>query len=422
MRRFLYLSLVTLATCAIMLVAALVAQASSALKLGWMIPHQVSPSGAAVSLGPHMVVDDSAYIHLIWMEQSLGQADPYYVRSQDHGNTWWNVERIDTPSASHDGSFAVDITGTIHACWWDGEPPAASYELLYAQRTWSGWSLDEPSVVVTDSWVTGPSVAVAGDNIHVIWSNWLQPAPDIYYSRMPLGGDEWLTATVIADTGPASQYARMAVDKNGNLHVVWQENTLPNNHVLYVSGTVGISQTTWSSTITVSTGLTEYATSPDIFVGADDMVNTVFGVDVAGQTYTQDVYYARFPISDTENISPTVIPGSTVAVSQQLPTYASPSIAADSPDNVHVVWNGMRGTDNSDRIYYAMSEDHGASWSQPMAVSPPGDDWADGFATIGTDGTLVHVAWQEKGVGESIYYVHSLRFITYHSLALKDYS
>ncbi|MGB3905219.1 MAG: hypothetical protein WBB22_09870, partial [Anaerolineae bacterium] len=269
-----------------------------------------------------------------------------------------------------------------------------------------------------------PSVAVAGDNIHVIWTHWLlQAAPDIYYSRMPLGGDEWLTATVIADTGPVSQYARMAVDKNGNLHVVWQENISPTNGILYVSGTVGISQTTWSSPITVSTGLSVDATSPDIFVGADYMVNTVFGVDVAGQPDTQDVYYARFPVSDTENISPTSIPGSRVLVHRQLPTFASPSLALSGPDEVHVVWNGVKGTDLWERIYYAMSDDSGASWSQPMAISPD-DDWADGFATIATDGTLVHVAWQQKGLGDDndIYYSHSLPIFTLFPFVVKDYS
>ena len=148
----------------------------------------------------------------------------------------------------------------------------------------------------------------------------------------------------------------------------------------------------------------------------------MFAVDVAGQIDTQDVYHASFPISNTDDISPTLVGESRVLVSQQLPTYASPVIACDGPDDLHLVWNGIRGSDIWDRIYYAVSHDGGATWSQPLAVSPD-DAWPDGFPTLATDGTLCHVAWQQKELGSDndIYYSHSLPFVWHLVLALKDY-
>jgi hypothetical protein len=214
----------------------------------------------------------------------------------------------------------------------------------------------------------------------------------------------------------------MAVDTNEDLHLVWQENISPTNEIMYISGTVDAGQTTWFSPITVSADLGLNTTTPDIVVGNDEVVQIVFAADVAGQPDTQDVYYARFPISNTGNISSTVIQGSRVVVSQQLPTWASPSVALDGENNVHVVWNGMKGADIWDRIYYAMSEDQGVSWSPPTAISPD-DAWSDGFPAIATDGTLAHVAWQQKasGTDNDIYYAHSLPIIRYAALALKDY-
>ncbi len=412
-----------------MLAATVLAHASSPLRLGWMIPQEVSQSGALVSKAPEMAVDGSGNVHLVWVEGTLYQEDMYYVKSSDQGNTWSDPETIDTALGSHDVSVAVDITGTVHACWWDGNPPHPPdlpYELLYAQRTSSGWAMGEPGVVVTNSWMTGPAIRAAGDDLHVVWSNRLEPAPDIYYSRRPIDGDEWLTPTVIMDTGPASQYAEMAVDKNGNLHLVWHENTKPDNEIMYVSGTVGIGETTWSSPVTVSADVTLNATSPNILVGPDDTVHIVFGMlvpGVLGQADTHDVYYASFLISNTEDISPTVIPNSRSRISEMLPADASPSIVVDGADNVHVLWNGKRGSDLWDRIYHAVSDDQGESWSQPMAISPD-DAWPDGFPTAATGGTLVHVAWQQIGLepDSDIYYTHSLPTSTLLPLALKDYS
>jgi hypothetical protein len=62
------------------------------------------------------------------------------------------------------------------------------------------------------------------------------------------------------------------------------------------------------------------------------------------------------------------------------------------------------------------------SWSPPTAISPD-DAWSDGFPAIATDGTLAHVAWQQKasGTDNDIYYAHSLPIIRYAALALKDY-
>lgn len=417
MRRFVCLSFSILGSSLILLTATLLAQASSLpprFSL-WWTPQQVSQSVIAASRGPDMVADDSGYLHLIWMDDRSGPADLYYVRSEDQGSNWSDEELIDTTSTSHQGSLAVDITGTVHACWWEFAGP--QFNLLYAQRSAGAWSLEE-TVVLTTSDIQEPSIAEASNYVHVVWSNKLQAHYDLYYRRKLVNGSGWLTPTIVADTEKSSLYARMAVDTNGNLHLVWQENTSP-NEVMYVSATVDAGQTTWFSPVTVSVGLDLNATFPDIAVG-DDVVHTVFGVDVVSDT--QDIYYASFPISDTENISPTVIPGSRVDVNQKLPTDASPSIALNGPDEVHVVWNGMTGTDSWDRIYYTLSEDQGASWSQPIGISPD-DAWADVLPTLATYGTLAHVAWQQKELGDDndVYYVHSAPGVSF-PLVLKDYS
>ncbi|TKJ29224.1 MAG: hypothetical protein CEE40_09295 [Chloroflexi bacterium B3_Chlor] len=421
MRRFFCLSFAILGTCVVMLGATLLAQASSLSRVGvWWTPQEVSQSDNKESRGPDIAVDDGGYLHLIWMDDTPGQFEPCYVESENQGSSWSDVEPVPTTSDSSQGALAVGSGDTLHACWWERTAYPVSYTLLYARRTAGAWGV-EGTVVVTDSDLKKPSIAEAGNYVHVVWSNKLQPHYDLYYSRKLVNGNEWLTPTVIADTSSSSLYGRMAADTNGNLHLVWHENTSP-NEVMYISATVDAVQTTWFSPITVSADLSLDASTPDIVLG-DGLVHIAFGVDVADQDYTYDVYYAKFPISNTDTMSPSVLPNSTVRVSRELPTYAGPSVALDDQDRVHVVWNGVTGTDTWDRIYYAVSEDQGASWSQPIAISRD-DEWPDGFPTIATYGTLAHVAWQQKGTGydHDIYYSHSLPYMKLFPLALKDYS
>jgi len=419
LRRVLCLSLAVALSCTLLLAATVLAQPSGFReRLGWMIPYEVSVSGNAASRGPDLEVNVDGNLHLIWMDDKVSQPDLYYTKSTNQGNDWSALENLSTTPASYQGALALGASYVVHVCWW--EQLLAPHELLYARRLGGMWG-GQVTVVVTDSEIQEPSIVEGGDYIHLIWSNKLSQNFDLFYTRRGRTGGAWDTPTCVTDTASTSLYTRMATDGNGNLHAVWQENSSP-NEILYISGTVAAEGTAWSDAVTLTEGLATAATSPDIVLGEDDMVHVVLGADTAGQLHTQDLYYVSFPISSTEDISPTIIPGSRVLVSQQLPTFASPSIALAGSDEIHVVWNGIRDDDLWDRIYYAVSHDGGGSWSQAMPISP-NDAWPDGFAAVDTDGTLVHVAWQQKELGNDndIYYAHSLPIVRHFGLGLKEY-
>jgi hypothetical protein len=410
-------------TCTLLLAAGVLAQGTSLTeRLGWMLPQEVSQSDEASSQRPQLAVEDDGDLHLLWMDNTSGQLDPYYVASTNSGSSWSAGERFATAPQSYQGAIAKGTGDILHTCWWERTGFPQLQYLLYAQKSASNWGPKE-TVVVTNSQFQEPLVAEAADYVHIIWSN-KKPAQDfdLFYTRKANSDSTWTDAVAVSDTLFSSLYARMAVAEDGTLHVVWQENISPTNEIMYISGTVGAGQTTWSDSITITDKVADNATSPHVAVNEHDVAHVVFGVDVAGQPDTQDVYHASFPISDTGAISPTLVDVSRVLVSQQLPTYSSPAIACDGPDDLHLVWNGVRGTDLWDRIYYTASHDGGETWSQPIVVSTD-DAWPDGFPAVSTDGNLIHIAWQQKGLDpdNDIYYSHGLPLFCRFALAFKGY-
>lgn len=422
MRRILYLSLAVVGSCIVTLAATVLAEGSSPPKVGWRMPQQVSQSYDAGSRRPDMAVDANGRIHVVWTEGTSGQEDPYYTSSEDQGNTWSDPDRLDTTLPSHQVSLSIGDTDTIHACWWDWDQQTIpwQYELLYANPSPSGWGVQE-TVVLTESDILAPSAAEANGYVYVVWSDKLSKHLDLYYSRKLLTDTVWLTPTLVVDTAASSKEARMAGDSSGNLHLVWEEYSDP-TEILYISATVEAGQTTWSSPVTLSQDLSLHTHSPAIIVDNNDIVHTVFSAHEEGQPTVQDIYYAAFPVGSAQSVSPTVIPSSRVTVTSMLFTYAFPAVDVDGADNVHVAWNGKRGTDTWDRIYYAVSSDGGASWWGPVAVSPD-DAWPDGLPTVATDATLVHVAWQERvsAADSDIWHSHSLPLVARFPLALKGY-
>jgi hypothetical protein len=374
-------------------------------------------------------MDEHGDLHVIWMQPAGVTFTVYHAGSDDQGGNWTYSHPM-TPSASGndrvEAAMDVDAYGLVHTVWVE-RFPAGDHQLWYALLSGDSW--EEMANIAQTGYVTyivAPDVVAAPDFVHAVWSQTNAGAKwDVFYSRSEAGG-AWSPATCTVETSFSSQYPRVAADPAGNLHVVWEENNSPPavHEIYYISGTVYTTDTIWSKPVTVSAGLTQTALTPDIAVGSDYWVHVVFGLSVDNQTDVQDIYCASFPVSDPEVVSATLIPGSRVTVSHQLPKFASPAVALRGSDQVHVAWNGWKAGDYSDsnRIYYAVSEDSGLSWSEPVPVSPK-DGWPDGFPSLAADETFVHVVWQEKvsGTDQDIYYTRRFPVRISFPLGLKVY-
>ncbi len=396
---------------------------------GWPPPIEVSQSGDTTSRVPSLLLEDGGTLRAFWLEEALLTDTLHYTifpaKSTDGGDNWSLTTPL-TPTTTDRYEPVVDVDeyGGLHLVW--RESPGL-HQVWYGEIWEGGW--EQRVTITTTEFVTtpifGPDVEVADHWIHAIWSEkTVGPSGsspfEVFYARGEFGGF-WSKPAKVTETGKTSLQSRMTTDQHDNLHVVWQENTSP-RAILYISGTVYTTDTVWSAPITISVGLSENAATPCVAVGSDDVVHVAFGVDVQDQVHVQDVYYAHFPVSNTSGISPTLIPGSRVDISQLLPTYASPVVALVGTENLHVVWNGMQGGDYSDRIYYSVSSDGGASWSKPVPASPR-DSWPDGFASLAADGEFVYLLYQQKvsGADQDIYYTKRFPISTPLPVALKTY-
>ena len=429
-RRITFLTIAIASTLFLLLVAALSALAAPlADGGGWAPPTEVSQSGGSTSRGPSLALEDDGTLHAIWMERALLTDTLYFTvypaRSTDGGNNWSYTTPL-TPAGTsrYEGAMDMDEYGGLHLVW--SEQPG-EHEIWYGQLLDTGW--EEHVMISTTEAVTvqivGPDVEVAGDLIHALWSERTFGSGgiskfDLFYSRSE-GGEVWSPPTVAADTGQTSKDVSLASDPSDNIHVVWQENTDP-AEILYISGTVYTTDTVFSAPITVSVGLTQSAAAPCIAVGSDDVVHVLFGVDVESQPDIQDVYYASFHLGATGSISPVLIPGSRVDISQLLPTFASPDVALFGTDELHAAWNGMKTGDYADRIYYSVSEDGGTTWSVPVPATPR-DTSPDGFASVATDGEFVYVLFQEKvsSADQDIYLARRFPVRRSFPLSLRSY-
>ena len=323
-------------------------------------------------------------IHLVWMDDRDGNLEIYYKRSTNNGSSWLADTRLTTDT---NFSFypAVAASGsTVHVVWQDdrdGNP-----EIYYKRSTNGGttWSVDTRLTNQVDFSI-GPSVAVSGNIVHVVWQDFRDGNPEIYYKRSTNGGTSWSADMRLTNDPNFRQPA--SVSASGNfVHIAWMDLRDGNPEIYYKRSTNdGVS---WLSD-TRLTNNTNISTVPTVSVSGSN-VSLCWVDDRDGNT---EIYYKRSTNGGVSWSSDT-------RLTNDPNISTSPSIIS-SGTAIHVVWQDDR--DGNNEIYYKRSTDNGINWIADFRLT--NNAGASLAPSVSVSGLVVHVAWQDDRDGNSeIYY------------------
>ena len=269
-----------------------------------------------------------------------------------------------------------------------------------------------------------PDIAIdSSGNLHVVWSDytdgiWGTDSEIMYASYSASTG--WSMPTVISDgynnnywnTG-VSQSPEIAIDKNDNLHVVWQDWTFgiwgTDTEIMYASYSAN---TGWSNITVISDGYnnnywnTGGSFSPAITIDNSDNLHVVWydGSDGVWGTDYEIMYVNYSEVSGWSNA--TVISDGYNSIYWNDGSSWYPEITSDNNGNIHVVWedssNGIWGTDG-EIMYVSYTEVSG--WSNATIISDGHNSiyWNDensGSPDIAIDNSNnIHVVWSDNTDG-----------------------
>jgi len=300
----------------------------------------------------------------------------------------WNLGGSEYPA------LAVDSNSTLHVVCRDGTP--GNLEIFYMKSPDGGltWSIPK-RITWTSKRSNTPAIAIDSQGtIHVVWQD---DAPEdvtgIYYKRSTDGGTTWSTMKRLTwswTTGGWSYNPVIAVDSSNIVHVVWNDDASGQYELYYKRSSDG--GLSWSSLKRITWGYGHHA-GASIIIGLSNAIHAVWHGDVFGSS--GEIFYKK----STDQ-------GATWTLNKRL-TWNSgwssePAIAVDLSGQLHVVWDD--DTPGNFDIYHAKSTDGGDNWTAAKRVN-----WNPGnsiLPAIGTDSFgFLHVVWQdnETGTDEILY-------------------
>jgi len=298
---------------------------------------------SAGSWYPAIAMDTNNNVHITWYDKRDLYIEIYYTKLDNNGNTLVNDTRVTSHSAGSVGSptIAVDTNNNIHITWKDWRD--GNDEIYYTKLDNNGNTLVNDTRVTTDSAASAcPAIAVdTNNNVHITWEDWGVGSPEIYYTKLDNNGNTLVDATRLTSDSPGSQYPKIAMDTNNNVHITWcdsRDGTWPEIYYTKLDNN--------GNTLVNDTRVTTDSAAsacPAIAMDTNNNVHITWYDDRDGP---YEIYYTKLDNNGNKLVDDTCLTTDSAAAS------AHPAIAVDTTNNVHITWRDYRDGDYNWEIYY----------------------------------------------------------------------
>ena len=185
---------------------------------------------ANVSWFPSVAVAGTA-VHVVWMDNRDGNFETYYKHSTDGGVTWGSDTRL-TTDVNSSNYASVAVAGTaVHVVWNDNRD--GNHEIYYKRSTDAGATWGSDTRLTSDAGISQyPSLSVAGSAVHVVWNDNRDGNWETYYKRSTDAGTTWGSDRRLTTDGSASDNPSVALAGNA-VHVVWMDYRDGNYEIYY---------------------------------------------------------------------------------------------------------------------------------------------------------------------------------------------
>jgi len=172
------------------------------------------------------MADDGNVYHIAATAFDGEDYDLVYLRSTDAG-TSWNATWVARDTASdpwydYDPELVVDDSGMVHLFWSRKANSGGAWQIMCGRRNPATGVFDTFRLTSSTAGAWQPHAAVKGNTVALVWLDYRDGNPEVYYSYSPDRGLSWSAPERITYTEGLTQHPRVAATNRG-FYLVWQD-------------------------------------------------------------------------------------------------------------------------------------------------------------------------------------------------------
>ncbi|MEM0492581.1 MAG: DUF2341 domain-containing protein, partial [Candidatus Thermoplasmatota archaeon] len=275
---------------------------------------------------------------------------------------------VDSLESTTQRKMARTSDGVLHCVFYESYSSKNNIRYAYSSSDDDSWVV--VNVTQSDTYdQKSPSIAVdSKDNIHIVWMGQHAGSSTLYQIRYICYNSSsgvWSSIKNLTSSGYNQNFPCIVVDSSDKIHVVWY-----GRH-----GTLSANQiryinssnggSTWSTAVNVTTD-TYAQTYLSLAVNSSDGLHVVWQGRVSATYTATQIRYAYKSASSSSWSSPVNLTTNLNYI------QSAPCIAVDSNDDLHVVWHGFPDANTVYNIRYKRCS--GGSWGSIVNIGPSEDE------------------------------------------------
>jgi len=342
---------------------------------------------SGLSFAPRITTGTAGNVYVTWQDDTPGNTVIMFSHSTDAGVTFVAPINLSNGSAnSSTQQVAVDAAGNVFVVW---ENDTLNLGIFFSRSTDGGATFSAPVALSTNTLGSfSPQLAIGlSGNLNVVWEDDANGGADISFSDSSDHGATFSLPESLSFHTGNSMNAQIATDLNGNIDVIWQ-NDSPGHFDVFFSRSAD-NGVTFSTPRNISNGSGE-AEDPQLGLDTKGNINAIWE-DNTPSVFNPDIYFARSTDGGVTFSSP-------LNISNDSGISANPFLTVDVGGNINVAWED--DTPGNRDIFFSRSTNSGATFSAPLNLSnDSGLSLAPNMAAD-KNGNL-NVTWQDATPGIS---------------------
>ena len=302
--------------------------------------------------------------HTVYTYISGGFRQIFYSKSTDGGQTWTETQLTHESYDQARPSIIADSQDNLHVVWHGKSSTSTGFSQIHYLKYSNGtWSSEIDLTSGNYDQLYAAFALDGNDNIHVAWFGRFAASPVTNQVRyVRYNGTSWDSIINITSDPSLDQIRpHVEVDYNNNVHIVWYGKNSVHPNKNQIRY-IKYNGTSWSSI----TEITDFPGDQNYTTLAIDSLNNIHVVwqyVPDPQTIDKRIYYTKYTLA-TNSWGPIIDlsgPGNLIG-------QWNPKMGIDSHDNLYVLWNG--GDPGATTFQVLFTEFNGSSWSSVQNLSP----------------------------------------------------